>query len=270
MRISPACKLLLLGVVVHASVAMAQNPGTFTATGKMITPRYLHTTTLLPDGRVLIAGGDSSYDTSDAESSAELYDPATGTFMRTGSMSTARARHTATLLPSGKVLIVGGGPRAGCCSDARASAELYDPATGTFAATGAMTVERSGHTATLLSDGKVLIAGGSRLVAGSGTLLLATAELYDPSTGTFAATGDMHEPYCDTTTLLPSGKVLITRGYFYDLPTDTEYFVRHAELYDPSTGTFTFLGGTIASHLGGTATLLLNGKVLLAGGIDGD
>jgi hypothetical protein len=120
MRISTACKLLLLGVVVHASVAMAQNPGTFTATGKMITPRYFHTTTLLPDGRVLIAGGDSSYSTSDAEASAELYDPVTGTFAPTESMTTARARHTATVLPGGKVLIAGGGPRAGCCSDGRA------------------------------------------------------------------------------------------------------------------------------------------------------
>jgi hypothetical protein len=80
----------------------------------------------------------------------------------------------------------------------------------------------------------------------------------------------MHEPYCDTATLLPNGNVLITRGYFYDLQTDTEHFVRHAELYNPSTATFTFLGDTIASHFDGAATLLLNGKVLLAGGIAGD
>jgi hypothetical protein len=270
MRISPAYKLLLLGVVVHASVAMAQNPGTFTATGKMITPRYFHTTTLLPDGRVLIAGGDSSYSTSDAEASSELYDPASGTFLPTGSMTTPRDGHTATLLPNGKVLIAGGARHSACCSYTLASAELYDPGTGTFAATGAMTVERAGHTATLLSDGKVLIAGGLRLVAGSGSLLLTAGELYDPDTGTFSATGDMHEPYCDTATLLPNGKALITRGYFYDLPTDAEYFVRHAELYDPSTGTFAFLGDTISGHFKGTATLLLNGKVLIAGGERGD
>jgi galactose oxidase-like protein len=266
MRASFALELLLLGAAVHANVALAQSPGTFTVTGKMITPRSGHTTTLLPDGRVLIAGGDSSYSASDAESSAELYDPVSETFLPTGSMTTPRDGHTATLLPNGKVLIAGGGPRATCCSDVVTSAEIYDPATGTFTATGSMSVARGGHTATLLNDGKVLIAGGGRLVAGLGTLLLAGAELYDPATGTFTATGDMHEPYCDTATLLPSGKVLITRGYFYDLQTDTEHFVRHAELYDPSAGTFAFLGDTITGHFKGTATLLMNGKVLIAGG----
>jgi hypothetical protein len=262
--------VFVLGVATHVSIALAQPPGTFIATGKMITPRYFHTATLLQDGRVLIAGGDSSYGVSSAEASAELYDLVTGTFVPTGDMTTPRDLHTATLLPSGKVLIAGGGPHAGCCSDALASAEIYDPARGTFTATTAMTVERAGHTATLLSDGKVLIAGGRRLVAGSGASFLAGAELYDPATGTFTTTGDMHEPYCDTATLLPNGKVLITRGYFYDLQTDTEYFVRHAELYDPSAGAFAFLGDTITAHFDGAATLLLNGKVLIAGGYAGD
>jgi hypothetical protein len=265
MRIRFSFGFLLWAALAYASIAMAQSPGTFTATGKMVIPRFLHTTTLLPGGSVLITGGGSSYGTDTAESSAELYDPASGTFIPTGSMSLPRARHTATLLPDGRVLIAGGGALT-CCSGAVASAEVYDPASGTFVATGAMTVERAGHTATLLNDGKVLIAGGGRLVAGSGFLSLAGAELYDPVTGTFTATGDMHEPYCDTATLLQNGKVLITRSFFYDLETDTENFVRHAEIYDPWTGTFAFLGDTIAEHLGGTATLLQNGKVLLAGG----
>jgi hypothetical protein len=101
-------------------------------------------------------------------------------------------------------------------------------------------------------------------------LLLASAELYDPATGTFTATGDMNEPFCDTATLLTNGKVLITRGIIYDLVSDLESFVRHAELYEPATGTFAFTGDMTTFHSGPTATLLINGKVLIAGGDIGD
>jgi hypothetical protein len=259
-------------VVVYASMAKAQTPGTFLATGKMITPRYSHTATLLADGRVLIAGGDSAYTANATEATAELYDPAAGTFAATGSMAKPRYGHAATLLPNGKVLIAGGWPIYGGTSSAP-SAELYDPATGTFAATGAMIVERAYHTATLLNSGKVLIAGGSRLVVSGSVSTLsipASAELYDPVTGTFTATGDMNEPGCDTATLLANGKVLITRGIIYNPATDLETFVTHAELYDPSTGTFTFTGDMTSFHSRPTATLLLNGKVLIAGGDIGD
>jgi hypothetical protein len=258
----------LLVLLFWVGAAAAQSPGSFTATGKMVTPRYRHTTTLLPDGRVLIAGGDSCYCANDAEASAELYDSVSGTFAATGSMTSPRNGHTATLLPNGKVLIAGGLPiDSGGYS--LASAELYDPANGTFTATGDMTVERSFHTATLLNSGKVLIAGGFRRVADSFSNPI-RAELYDPATGTFAATGDMNEPFCDTATLLTNGKVLITRGIIYDPVSDLESFVRHAELYDPATGTFAFTGDMTTFHSGPTATLLLSGKVLIAGGDIGD
>jgi hypothetical protein len=132
-----------------------------------------------------------------------------GVFVPTGSMTVARTVHTATLLGNGKVLIAGGG----CANGILATAELYDPATGTFAVTGSMTVPRTNHTATLLPNGQVLIAGGENVTVGAPAVPFASAELYDPATGTFTATGTMTVPRVSfTTTLLPNGKVLIEGG----------------------------------------------------------
>jgi hypothetical protein len=240
----------------------------------MTMPRFFHTSTLLADGRVLIAGGTmieaSAVSSSQIQlkslSSAELYDPRTGTFTPTGSMTTPRDGHTATLLPDGKVLIAGGGiANDPSLSDPTlASAELYDSGTCTFSATGDMTVARWFQTATLLNNGKVLIAGGSQ---GPGPQTdLASAELYDPSTGTFSATENMTSPLAETANLLPNGKVLITRGN----PDGPPPYLSSAELYDPLIGTFTSAGYTTANHGGPTATLLTNGEVLIAGGDVGD
>jgi hypothetical protein len=140
--------------------------GAWSATASLATARYGHTATLLPNGKVLVASGWSG-STSDT-ASAELYDPETG-WTATGSLATARGLHTATLLPNGKVLVAGGG-----FGTAFASAELYDPGTGTWTATGSLATARESHTATLLPNGKVLVVGGA---GGSG--YLASAELYD-------------------------------------------------------------------------------------------
>jgi len=127
-------------------------PFQFEETGSLATARYFHTATLLPNGKVLVAGGAIGYT---PLASAELYDPATGTWTATESLHTARFFHTATLLPNGKVLVAGG---AG--NGYLASAELYDPATETWTATGSLHTARDLHTATLLPNGKVLVAGG--------------------------------------------------------------------------------------------------------------
>jgi uncharacterized protein (TIGR03437 family) len=265
---SQEMKTGLLFFLLTAS-AHAQSSGAFTAAGKMITPRFLHTATLLLDGRVLLAGGDSSYATANAESSAEIYDPVAGTFAPTGSMTTPRDGHTATLLPNGKVLIAGGGPRISGSGYSLSSAELYDPAGGTFSPTGSMNVERSLHTATLLNNGKVLIAGGYRRVVGasaSDATFPTNAELYDPATETFTPAGVMNAPFADTATLLVDGRVLITRGN----PQGPGPYLSSADLYDPVTGNFSPAGYMNANHTGPSATLLMNGKVLIAGGDIGD
>ena len=236
-------------------------PGAFTPTGSLSTARSGHTATLLASGKVLVAGGSGLPSGPYAFASAELYDPVTGTFTITGSMGTERVGHTATLLPSGRVLIAGGIGSGKCSAGVCyfASAELYDPATGTFTATGRMGEGREGHTAILLPSGKVLIAGGT--TAMPLYPVVASAELYDPGTGTFTDTGSMGEARAGhTETLLPNGKVLVAGGYSVSSSWSS------AELYDPAAGTFTDTAGMGTWRSSHTATLLPAGKVLIAGG----
>lgn len=239
------------GVVGGGEITAPQ--GIFVPTGSMTVPRQYHTATLLPTGKVLIAGGRTD-PTGSALASAELFDPSTGIFTATGSMTAARDQHTATLLPTGKVLVAGG--------RAQTSAELYDPSAGRFTATGAMTVSRNGHTATLLDNGKVLVAGGGYIKA--------LAELYDPSAGRFTATGVMTvSRYFSTAALLGDGKVLIAGGWSVSGGEQgmifSERHVASAELYDPGIGTFEATGTMTVPRYVHTATSLLDGKVLVAG-----
>ncbi|HVS88720.1 MAG TPA: kelch repeat-containing protein [Candidatus Acidoferrum sp.] len=226
--------------------------------GSMATPRRFHTGTLLPNGLVLITGGDPNTSTS-GTTSAELYNPLTRTFSPTGNMNTARAAHTATLLPNGKVLITGGrGP-----SGVLASAELYDPSSGTFTLTGSMSVARQDAKATLLPNGRVLITGGypgpSSVPYPTGTT---SAEIYDPATGSFASAGNMTVTRIHhAAVLLPNGKVLIVGGQ-----SDPNTYLNSAEVYDPATNTFTATGSMSTARRGFSATLLPSGNVLAAGG----
>ena len=232
--------------------------GTFRLTGSMTTARYGQTATRLSDGRVLIVGGglaETDASIQSAYASAELYDPATGTFKATGSMHQARGNHTATLLSDGRVLIAGGSNELGNPT----RAELYDPASGTFSLTGAPGAVRQGATAVLLHDGRVLIAGGFR--GGTPPGPMASAELYDPATGKFSPTGSMSVVRMYATgALLPDGRVLVVGGSDPGTP------YASAELYNPATGRFTTTGSmsTGRSHL--TSALLADGRVLVAGG----
>jgi len=268
-RASSRALHLLRGFALLACFAFASTAAAaavmFIPTGSMTTPRSLHTATLLPDGKVLIAGGlaNNAY-----LSSAELYHPDTGTFAATaGGMSEARDFHTATLLADGKVLIAGG---FNGTSWSLAGAELYDPATGAFTSTGSMAEARNGHTATRLADGRVLITGGFsfKFVDGRVTVnaTLATAEIYDPSTGTFTpTTGSMSVGRQQhMATLLPDGRVLVAGGY-----NPATGSLVSAEVFDPATGTFSATGDMRESRFLATATALGNGLVLVVGGLDG-
>jgi subtilisin family serine protease len=229
--------------------------GTFSATGNMNTSRWLHTATRLTDGRVLVAGGQDRLGRE--LPSAELFDPSTGTFALTGNMKTFRENHSATPLKNGKVLICGGSHNPGGGTISLRSAELYDPSTGTFSFTGDMNESRGWQTATLLSNGMVLITGGVDL---SVNRTLSSAELFDPATGTFTLTGAMLSPRSrHTATGLSNGKVLVAGGLAVDA-------LSAAEVYDPVTGSFSKAANLLIARFDHTATLLATGDVLIVGG----
>lgn len=231
--------------------------GSFTPAGSMSTPRSAFTVTLLPSGQVLVTGGALASGAV-VLASAELFDPdadgGVGAFSPLSSMSTPRAQHTATLLGSGKVLIAGGSLGSGLALN---TAELYDPASGSFTTLAStMILPRAQHQATLLASGRVLLTGGS---AGP-------AELYDPATAAFSATGTALVPSRSgaASMLLPTGKALLAGG----APSGAS-----AELYDPATGLFTSTGSLVlprASASAGplAAVLLADGRLLVAGGAD--
>lgn len=250
-RTAGAVLFLLLSL--YSGVVSAQNNtpdlSGFSGTGSLLTARYSHTATLLPNGKVLAASGADA----NRLTSAELYDPATGNWTATGSAAVSFT--TATLLANGKVLALGG---------ASGSAQLYDPMTEIWSATGSLTPTRLLHTATLLSNGKVLVAGGED---GNG-IAMATAALYDPATGTWGTTGSLVKTrYGHTATLLSSGRVLVAGGYSYTPPPfGSSEVLDDAELYDPASGTWSATGSLTTPRENHTATFLPNGQVLVAGG----
>jgi hypothetical protein len=220
----------------------------------MLAARSGHTATLLPDGKVLIAGGMRR--NQDFYRSAELFDPATGTFQSTGEMLMARVGHAAVLLQTGKVLVAGGWIGQGPTNEA----ELYDPATGKFTAISPMAVKRGRAEATLLRDGNVLIIGGAD-GGGAGSNIV-SAEVFDIVTSKFRPTGSMHHARVEhTATLLQDGRVLITGGRGSEVTAE-------AELYDANTGKFTETDSMHTARYKHAAGLLPDGRVLIAGGSD--
>ncbi len=239
--------------------------GAFTSTGPMLTARQQHRIVQLYTGKVLVTGGKLNVTDNYALNSAELYDPATGTFTPTGNMNRYRRLHRSTELANGKILITGGlGGDSNTANSVLRGAEIYDPATGTFSWTSAgegqgMIAVRRSHQAILLRTGKVLIVGGYNTANNTG--LLNSAELYDPDTDTFTATGNMNVARAPFLTMLPDGKVLVSNGSDASGNPLQSY-----EIYDPGTGSFTLVGNGMVARDGNRVTRLPGGKILLVGG----
>lgn len=251
------CFLLLsCSTVPQPQHTQTNSSGTLTELSNLLEQRASHTATLLPNGKVLIAGGFKKGPDGYSQlyfRSAELYDPATKKFSFTGAMRTARCGHTATLLSNGKVLLTGGWNE----TDRVTSAELYDPATGTFQSAGTMQMARGGHTATLLKTGEVLIAGGTEHAT--------DAELFNPRDNSFRTAGKMTAHRSGhTATLLSNGKVLLVGGS----SGKEDSVLASAELYDPNAGSFVATGTMAEVRYKHAAQILPDGTVLIIGGSD--
>jgi hypothetical protein len=221
------------------------------AAGRLLTARGNHTATLLADGRVLVAGGQTVRHGAGV-ASAELYDPQTHIWTSAGTMSSVRWAHAAARLPNGDVLVTGG---LDANDQPLATAELFHPADGTWQAVANMSTTRAAHTSTLLRTGKVLVAGG-----GPGP-----AELYDPKAHTWSPTGGLPLVLDSATaTMLDDGKVLLAGGFGYS----PDGVVASTEVYDPVLGTWTPGANLTAVRQYHAAALLVDGKVLVTGGFD--
>ncbi len=233
----------------------------------MSTTRVDHTATLLEDGRVLVAGGFDQLDQAERSlSSTEIFDPKADRWTPAASMSVARGRHTATLLASGAVLVVGGFTAAplGRSGGFANTAEVYDPGRNRWSPTGPLgTGGRQGHTATRLLDGRVLVAGGEGGLGGNPSV-----EIYDPSTNGWKFGPFLLAPHVGhTATLLPTGQVLILGGAgSISLTLREPQALATAELYEPSSDHWTLLAAMHSTRDHHTATLLTSGRVLVVGG----
>jgi Galactose oxidase, central domain/Kelch motif len=239
---------------ISPSASISSSPRSISRGPQMLEPRSGHTATLLPDGKVLIAGGMRR--NQDFFRSAELFNPKTGKFEATGEMHRARVGHAAVLLRSGKVLIAGGWMEGSGPTD---TAELYDPATGKFSDIASLPARVAHPSATLLLNGNVLLAGGAE---GGGPEGISSAAIFDSRTLSFHSTGRMHfARFAHTASLLKDGRVLVVGGR-------GERVTNTAEIYDPKSGSFSLTGSMNTARYKHTAGVMPDGRVLVAGGSD--
>ena len=261
--------LLVVGGMDGRGVPLASaelyNPRTnrWTAAGAMATTRLDHTATLLANGKVLVAGGIRGSIPSDTLASTEIYDPASNRWSEAAPMIDSRSRHTATLLGDGRVLVVGGfsvkiGER-GLEVGQPGDAELYDPRTNRWSPTPPMARYRREHTATLLSDGRVLVAGSQD------DLTFNSAEIYDPAGNQWIAAAPMTSGRAlHSAVRLANGEVLVVGGISQG-QNSPAIELASAEIYHPSTNRWTAVASMTQARTRETTTLLGDGRVLVLG-----
>jgi hypothetical protein len=240
--------------------------------------RSLHTATVLLDRDVLVAGGGDallSDPAGAATDTADLYDTETETFLPLADpLTVPRLFHTATRLANGKVLLCGGVDDTLPDPIVLSSAEIYDPASQTFAPTGSMSIPRAGHTATLLSDGRVFVAGGTTDADDVVTIILNASkktEIYDPATGLFTPGPDMVEPKVGHSAVrLLDNRVFVTCGAtFVTIIVPIPVFSSVSQIYNPTTNSYQGLPNAADARALFGLTRLLDGRVLLTGGVGG-
>ncbi len=232
-----------------------QDGGMWSLTGSLATPREHHTATSLADGKTLITSG---YNGASDLATAELYDPAQGTFSATGSMAyTPGGWAGATLLQNGQVLVFGGMPEFG--GPYWSSANLYDPTSATWSATGSMLSIKDNFAETLLASGEVLVAGGGTQCCYA---FLNTSEIYNPTTGTWSASGELLDSVAwNYSVLLSNGKVLMAGGLDHN-----NTVLDETELYDPTTGIWSASGSLNIARMTPVLVVLGSGQVVAIGG----
>jgi Galactose oxidase, central domain len=251
-RIGVARRLRTAAMLTRARLSAAKSG--WIPTGYLSEARLAHTATLLADGRVLVAGGQ---DFKRVLSSAEIYDPQTARWTTTGAMHTARYLHTSTLLADGTVLVAGGFGSLGIPTPTLASAERYDPTTGTWSSIAPMHEHRAWHTATPLPNRRILIADGLVYVAG---------ERFDPATGQWTGIAVGQARYAATATLLVGGWLLLYGGQRTDGDT-FEYPQNTADTYQPLLEILGSPLGIATQRAWHTATqLTVDDTVLFVGG----
>ena len=257
---------------------------TWAEVAAMSVPRNGHTLTLLRDGRVLVVGGFPALETPPS-ATAEVYDPAARRWSPAGQMTGSRGYHAATVLADGRVLVSAGNaanlsrqvPSASTTTTTAgfitpptepgggevATAEVFDPASGSWSPTGSLGAARSAHTASLLPDGRVLVTGGF-----SPGGVIGSAELYDPAAGTWAAAEAMPSPRAiHTATLLRNGQVLVLGGRSGTNGSVLSAILPSGGLYDPATGKWRAASEMEARRVSHSATLFADGRVLVVGGL---
>jgi N-acetylneuraminic acid mutarotase len=257
---SPSTMMIFALALVLATngVAFAAS-GTWSLAASVHTPRDGHTATLLPNGNVVIAGGENN---NQALASTEVYSTLTGSWAHSGNLNVARSNASAVLLQSGAILVAGG-CISGCLGATTASAELFNSVSGAWSSTGSMLTARTYFAMVLEPGGKVLVAGGCTGLNSNGcSAVTAKVEYYNPSTGKWSALPPMHVARGSlSATRLPNGQFLVAGGI--NAVGDP---ISSCELFNPSTGKWTLTGAMNVARDEHTAVLLATGNVLVAGG----